>query len=722
MSSFSKRQPVRFSAIALAIVQLAVAAAHAESESVAQVGQLSPSGYWGAINTPTADVIPEGEGVLSVTNSNPERARAQRAGSFGSLGTGLGLLPGLEGAARLSYEGDLRCSMYDKVNCTAKQRDLSVAAKYQIPLRLPLHTRLALGATDFGGAATHYRQMYGVATSTLGTLDVSLGYSRALTASALMGGAFGSAAWRLTDQLTALLENDSQQWRGGLQFNQRLSRSTRLQLAASRKLSTSTSGQQAWQMTAALQVVLGGRPESPQAAAAQANAVLATLKTAPTEALTAQGLALAIKHAGFAHVQVRHRPGAGAQAALWQVQAESRRWHQNQLDAVGAVLATWLQTQQGSTGADDILLTLTYQRQPVLHAFTSAGCLRGWLTEGLHGCQAGPTGSGLLSNGVFLGADTQLPPELANRLQAPVGDVAQAGSDAAWMPQIELGPNLRTRVGTEFGLVDYSLAGEISAEVALAPGLFWQGSFTFPVSHSARFDDDDIFGNDRHPKAGFDQAMLSYWRPLPHRAAVQASAGFLDRRYLGGQLDARWNNADGRLRASALAGVYRQESTHAQHTPVLGALRYSLMPGQWQMEATAGQFLSGDRGVQLASLHWWGDTQMKLYYSNSQGKAASAYSARRQMLGFTISFPLGPSTAQSVGSSWVRGADRWGWGLKTKVGEKDNILTSGYAEVPKLRHGLSSDVSDFDRNGLADLAARSGRVRDVLVDQLTGAH
>ena len=122
--------------------------------------------------------------------------------------------------------------------------------------------------------------------------------------------------------------------------------------------------------------------------------------------------------------------------------------------------------------------------------------------------------------------------------------------------------------------------------------------------------------------------------------------------------------------------------------------------------------------MELASLHWWGDTQMKLYYSNSQGAADSALSARRQLLGFVVSFPLGPRASTDVGPVTVRGADRWGWGLKTKVGEKDNILTSGYAEIPRLRHGLASDVSDFDRNGSADLAAQAGRLRDGVLDGL----
>jgi hypothetical protein len=528
-----------------------------------------------------------------------------------------------------------------------------------------------------------------------------------------------SAAWRITEQLTALVENDTKEWRGGLQFRQQLGSDTSLQLAASRKLSNASSGQQTWQMTAALQVALGGaQPHSKRVQADQRAASLAALAAlaATTGTASAADLAQAIEAAGFAHVKVVHRPASGGEAALWQIQAEPRRWRKNQLDAMGALLAAWLKSQ-GAEGVDDALLTLTYQRQPVLNGFASAACVREWLQVSEWRCAADRTG--LQGRGsMFLSASQELPEVLQARLQVPASEVAQAGTERAWMPQAELSAQLATHVGTEFGLFDYSLAGEVGAEVALAPGLFWFGTFTVPLSHSRRYDDGEIFDNERLDTVGFDQAMLSYWKPLPHRMAVQASAGYLNRNHLGGQVDARWSSVDGRWRASALAGAYREQATHTRRTPVLGALRYSVLPAQWQVEATAGQFLNGDRGVQLASLHWFGDTQMKLYYSNSQGETGSSFSARRQMLGFAISFPLGPRAAQAVGPTWVRGADRWSWGLKTKVGEKDNALTRGYAEVPALRHGLGSDVSDFDRNGSADLAARARRVRETLVEGL----
>ena len=87
--------------------------AHAQ-EATRDLGRrmLSPAGYTGAINTPSAHVQGWGVANLSWTDSNPEYARTISQGSFGSLNAGFGLLPGLEAVGRLAYEGDLNCNQY----------------------------------------------------------------------------------------------------------------------------------------------------------------------------------------------------------------------------------------------------------------------------------------------------------------------------------------------------------------------------------------------------------------------------------------------------------------------------------------------------------------------------------------------------------------------------------------------------------------------------------
>lgn len=703
--------------------------------------QLAPTAYTAAINSPTADVLPWGGAGLSLTNSNPERARQQPAGSFGSVNAGVGLLPGLELVGRLAYEGDLDCNMMLN-SCSGGQRDLSLSAKYQLPIELPLDTRLALGFTDYGGAATSYRSYYGVATSTWGPLDLSLGYGKPKSAAALLDGGFGSVVLRLDDHWATALEHDSREARLGLNYTRALTRDLGFQLGVSRKL-TDVSAQQPWQMSAALNIMLG-RPvpeplrearrsvESLEPVASGDKRALPVLPAAaPVVSSTPEAVALSLHQRGFSQIQVRYWPASGDQPALWKIDAEPRRWRQSQIDAMGQALASWLALQgkaaDGSRPADELLLSLTWQREPVLHAYTSAACLDGWI-NGWSRCALGD------QSGLAYGRALELHRELAGmgarlnrvkaRLQQPAQTVSNIAGEPSWLPQFEIGPRLRTAVGTELGLVDYSLALEVGAEVSLAdlaPGLFWQGVLSAPMLHSDDFKDGQPLAGYRPKELGFDSSLLSYWKALSHGLAAQASAGYVDRNYRGGMIEGLWMTEDGRWRLSATAGGFEHELTAVRQTPLLGSARWSLVPGGWQLEATAGRFLGGDQGYNLASKHWFGDTLVSLFYRDSQGDAGTAMAAQRKFAGFSISLPLGPKAAQQVGSVTLRGSDRFVWGLQTKVGDKDNALTQGYGEQPRARHGLYSDVTDFDRNGRDDLLSNSARLRAVLSQQLAAS-
>ena len=713
---------------------------------------LSPSGYIGAINTPTADVVPWGNASFGLSNNNPEQKRTIAAGHFGSMNAGFGLLPGLELVGRLAYEGEVDCSTFDS-SCRHGLRDLSLSGKYQLPMALPLDTRVAVGFTDYGGPTAKFRQFYGVATSTWGPLDLSLGYSRARAPAALMDGPFGSVALRVSDRWSAALEHDSRNARAGLHYSLPVFRDAALQLGVSRLLSQDT-GLKPWQASATLNVSLDRvaesaprvapafasvfAPVSTQAIAPLASAALlsaatsapvvpyAELATVPVAVPTAESVAQGLVERGFAQVEVRHWAATATQPALWSVRAEPRRWRQSQIEAMGVALAAWLRQQgveaSGSRPADELLLTLTWQREPVLHAYTSARCLEGW-REGWTRCELGPQSGLAYGRALQLSRDREgLGPRLAGveaRMRQASESQARASGGPAWMPQFEIGPGLRYNVGTELGLLDYSVALEVGAEVNLAPGLSWQGVLSTPVAHSDDYDDGKPFAANRHPKLGLDSSLLSWWKPLPHGVAAQASAGYIDRRYKGGMVDAVWMNDDGRLRLSATAGTFQHDTTRERQNPLLGSARWSLVPGVWQLEATAGRFLGGDKGYRLASHHWFGDTLFKLYYRDSQGDAGSTtQTAQRKFVGFSLSFPLGPKTAHAVGPVTVRGADRLALGLETKVGESDNSLTYGYGEIPRVRHGVLSDVSDHDRNGQSDLLAQYRRLRAVLSEQL----
>ena len=673
-------------------------------------GTVAPGGYLGAINTPVATVLPLGSFAVAYSNSIPDiRNPLPGIGHFGVVTGGVGLLPGLEAFARLSFSGDVWCNMYE--GCPAGERDLSISAKYQLPWVLPGNTRLAGGFTDFGGAATNYRSTYVVATSDLGPFDVSLGYAKRYTPKALLNGVFANSVMRLTDRLSAQLEADTQELRAGLAYTYPVSGDADLTVGYSRKL-TDQSGQQSNQLSAALVLHLDRARNAtlkqyPPALAATTSTTptMSAMPVAPVASASLPApnarlaLAEAFAGAGFQHVRVGlSTPSAGA--PMLAVQLEPVAWRQSRMVAVGQALKTWLiyaashgGNAPGALPSDELALTLTQRGQPVLLVRTNVVCATAF-RNGSDQCAQGQA--------------IQLLPVHAAFAPAPATPVA----NSQWFrPQFEIGLNLRTTVGTEYGLFDYSSALEVGAEIPLAQGLTVQGTASTPVFNTGSFDEGRIFSDQRHKKTQMEQAFVSYWAPLGPLSA-QASLGFLNPTERGGQLDAVWLSTDGRLRAHAMSGLYSNIDTPAApaQQSVIGALRYSLMPGRWQMDLTAGQFHNQDTGWRVTSAHLFGDAMFKLFYRQS-GRTDTGSMPKTNFAGFEVSVPLGPQKALELGPLTVRGRDRWRTGLETKVGATDNYLTPGYGFVPQVRHGLTTDVTDYDRAGLADLWADRDRMR-----------
>lgn len=719
-----------------------VAQAAAQSlPGAALVHNIAPLGFVSAINTPVAGILPMGSVALGLVNNNPELAKPG-VGGFGSLTAGLGLLPGLEAYGRLSYAGDLQCNLFQP-GCSGT-RDLSVSAKYQLPWVLPLNTRVAAGFTDYGGAATNYRSKYMVATSDFGPVDVSLGYAQKDSAQALMSGAFGSVVLRITEPWAVQYENDTQGHRLGTSYVYPIGSRTSLVGSLSHQkpvLAGRTSTQVGLQLLMQLgQVPMSAAQNTPSqaashraaapmssasgtsaasvhaahsantantahhasaqaAASATANGTTkSTANTTPsapdTRSLTAQ-----LQQAGFTQVQVSTHA-----SKLMHVQAEPTAWRQSRLQAMGVALQTLLNNAaqtQAAHSTDPWLITLTFQGQPVLSVLSSAHCAAQF-KAGSDQCGAQPS--------VQFFSHPAIPEHLAAQLQA------SPSAPTRRLPQFELGLGLRTAVGTEYGLADYSAAAEITAELPLAKGLALQATASTPISHSEDFGPSRVFSERRHRNTQFDQALITYWQPMG-ALGVQAAAGYINHTDRGGQVDAIWHSADGRWRASGLLGRYTQTDGVyvTDYTPTLASLRYSVMPAHWQVELTSGQFYNQDRGWLLASHHWMGDTRFKLYYRRT-GLQSEPLQATRSFAGIEVSMPLGPKASMDqVGMTpYLRGADRWSASLETKVGERDNRLTAGYGQVPKARHGLMTDVSDHDRSGQADLWADRHRMRAAM--------
>ena len=690
-------------------------AAHPAAQAMASESSpnsASALGFVSAINTPVAHVLQSGSVLTAMTNNVPEKTNPYPGvGGFGTVSLGLGLLEGLEAFGRLSFSGDLQCSQYS-TGCKSGLRDLSVSGKYQLPIKLALNTRLAAGVTDYGGAATNFRSKYLVATSDLGVFDVSLGYAKKSLPSALLDGGFGSVVVRVTEQLRIQYENDTRANRLGASYFFKVGNHTDLSVSASRQAATTTQPSNK-QLGVTLVMHLGQKQaklvretEAQGYGAPHPRPLDRILTTAAKQrdkgmAVEAKGdeayhkLKTSLHEAGFSRIQINETPSK----LLW-VKAEPSAWRHSRLQAMGVALQTLL-NQTEITKFNQWLLTLTFEGQPVINALTDSQCAQSF-KSGFDTCADRQT--------VEFFSHSYLPTQLQQELSG--AKLLAADANSQWQsPRFELGFGLRSSIGTEYGLADYSAALELTSEVSLAEGFAMQITASTPLAHSDDFSKGRVFSDRLHSKSQIEQALITYWQPYGP-FAVQASVGYINATYKGGQLDGTWHNHDGRLKLNSLIGYYTNTEGKYLNArmPALISMRYSILPAKWQMELTAGQFYNQDRGYLFATHHWMGDTKFKIYFRKS-GLTSDPLKPVRSFAGIEVSLPLGSEKASQVAGLSVRGQDRWQASSETKVGETDNYITLGYGLIPKPRHGLMTDVIDFDRSGAADIWADRDRVR-----------
>ncbi len=673
--------------------------------------QLAPPGYTGAINTPTADVLGYGQLVGSMSNTIPERGRAfPGIGWFGGSNLGFGIASGVEAVGRLTYDGNAWCDQYDST-CQTTTRDLSFGGKYQLPLgELPFKSRFAVGMTDYGGAATLYRQYYGVGTANIGPLEISAGTATA-TQGGLMHGKFGSVALELLDNFRVLAESDTREKRVGFAYRIQVLPDLQVAFSSSRKVTNNTD-QQRSQMTVSLTYALDGsakRKGQPAAPISQAFGVtplyappiahaITTVSTADIEAASdktrafANDFAGALERAGFSEISV------GKDGQLWHVRAEPRSWRKNRLDALGVVMANW---QSLSPYTDSpVAVTLTFLKNPVLQARTNTNCLL-YFVNGVGTCSESKP---------FAFKDD--PIAMASDLRHVLW-YSENTATQFLRPDIELSPSASYTVGSEFGIYDYSVGISTGVEVPLYKGLSWQGYHTRLVTET------DDFKNPNHyfrrvglgEKTARGASMFTYTRPVYKNLWVEAAHGALSSSTSGTTFNSVWTSTDSKWKLSATKGSYKQTMSYGfeQLNPSFVTARYAVRPGFWALSMTRGRFLNNDEGYQVMSSHTFGDNRIRFFYRKT-GPGNFQTPNKRAFAGFSITMPIGPKESYSLGPVTIRGRDQYSLGLETKVQEKDNYIEPGYGLYPTIRHGLNTDVGDYDRGDVGSIEANLHRL------------
>ena len=714
---------------------------------------LTPSGFTGLSITPNAHLVPWGRFEATYDNQLPGIVSDTSGHNF--VG-GFGLLPNIEVVGRLAAN-NLHSNCFTQ-GCGA--RDLSVSFKAGIGLDAAHRFRVAGGMTDFGGAATYFRSYYGVLTYNEGPVELSGGLAKrsgnGINGSrAPLNGPFGSAVWQPLPLIRGHVEyTDRNAWAGLRLFapEQWLPEGWLASVGVNQRLTNTALTAKSW-WSVALSIPLykvpdlnRSGPKAPLPALAtgqypqptyQAQALpTSTLSQAEPQGLPAaagtaasalsgevapaaiiddgqlMALATALKAKGLGDISVGRMPDKSI-AVL--VNNASYKW--NSIDALGVALGAVARTL--GTFKAGYRLILTERQIPLVAVTGQTDCLSRWVNNEAQNCAAGELstpGKGALE-----------------ALHSGVNWVVQ-GLQPGWKT-VHLGfsPVLRTNIGTELGVLDFSVGANASLTLPLWRGASAEYSRNVPLARTSDYQAQGAFGSRRVVSAterlAFTQTVripLESWFASGDEAeaaqrglsglTAQATVGRVGRVFDGAHGAVRWEPGEGLHRLTAQAGIFRNadfnkigsiNQTLRTARPTLLSYRYALMPTRTYFEGTAGQFMGNDRGFQVGMRQWFSDVAVNLFYR----RTSFANTGARSFAGVEFSVPIGPRSDYRPSDFFqVGGTQRFSHTVETVV-SSSNFLAPGYGVLPPVP---SIDATfNSDRSSLAYFEDNIRRIRDA---------
>ncbi len=673
-------------------------------------GQMNMQGMSGLLNIPDASVLEYG--VASFSHDRQVDGRFSKPRTLNSAGNdfvvGAGAFPHVEMVGRNVT-----------TTTTAGGSDLSFNVKLQLPWQLLPGLDVAIGEMDLGGSVNEYDTQYVAATYAYGSLRATAGYGKAdgkaATGTGRLNGAFYGAEYLATDWLSLLVEDDVHSVNAGVRLSlpeRWLPEDWRLSASWMLSQEEGVDGRQDW-YGVALSLPLAesferSLPKSrerslPAVAARQRGVVIEEVLPAADDAQyinpdyaeqmraakiegKAQRLREHFRHADFEHVRVQR------QGDEWLIAFENYRYNRNVVDAlgVGAGLAARVLDD-----GERFYLQMERFGIPVFGLGGDSAAWQQFLNDG-----------GGLPESVMVAAPSN---RLRRRSEHGVlGGIARSTLDyIAFRPRISLRPVLSSTVGTEFGVLDYSLAGR--ADMALP---LWQGAVLnitrdWSIYETKDFTEDGPFGgvfrNQRVPSGLRDRIITQTFRH-GRGFTTMVSAGRFFRANDGVMLESRWEPGDGRHRFRVIATDFDIKHQPGQKREArLYSWRYFAQSSNTELNVTAGKFSAGDNGYKLDFTQHIGDTRLHFIYKKSEEDAFA---------GIGISIPLAPRRdLPRVAGLQIAGDPSWRYDLTTILGEQGNRLVFGPNVIPTAGFNLRNAYFNTDRLSPAYVRANQERLR-----------
>ena len=571
-------------------------------------------------------------------------------------------------------------------------RDLSASGKVQInPLigltQWPL--KMAVGVTDYGGAATLFRSYYGVATYDQANWAASLGYAQGQNKlNNPLDGAFASAALRLTPWASVSAEsNQTKSWLGLSLSNESLlaklnaPAGTSLALSVNKQVRGPENPQAATWVGVTLRLPLDwslgrtSRDTTPKVA--QPTQVVAqsqqqeSVALAPTTMVQPEPSKLDVIHPqtqnaaidelakrmaehGFEGIDI------GYSAEVLVVKFSDFTYEHSLLDGGGVALGLISSLKDHFTRYQ---LIQSRWGTPSVGYKGNLECLSAWINQ--KGC-----------------SQEEAVEPFFRGLSAAIRDVSWQVKNHApyeYKARFKLAPVYNYYVATEYSMVDYSVGLNINPTVHLWDGGALELSHVQHMKSSQEFEKGGYYNYSRI-KSENKRLLMHQMQRFDNGLTARVSVGQLYPGPMqGGQAELRWDSLSGEWASGVNLSSWNSSGRDVglpSGKPRIAFARYAPTGTDWRMELIAGEYWFKDKGLTAISSHWFGDVQFS-YYLRYSLPPEQFWPGKRSvtLAGIELNFPLTPRKAMSADSGFqIKGSPRVGLGLMTPIGRPDNYI------------------------------------------------
>lgn len=675
---------------------LAAASCGVHAQQPAHV--LSTSFGSGHLNLPNGEVLRDGETIFGW--SNVQEADFRKFVKGNQYQFGIGLFDWVELTGRLSeYPKDHQG--------TLGVRDLSASIKLAVPKLLRWQPDIAIGINDVAGGAPYFRSHYVVVSHDFEAVQVSAGVAKGAR---YLDGPFASVQVPLGrsrffvigdyrrdgSSIGGRYQSGAMPWLSNAQLTlavQRTFDSDRVELPAAKKYAASVQlafplGQNA---SNPRRIALADEPiwippstpsGSAEHAAASAHAP-AKERATPTPAVpgaAAPGLAQQLKALGLERVQVGRRDREVV------VVYENHRYQQNEVDALGIVLGSMAFSAQGDV--QTITAVVKKAGIPIYSVSVPASSYREFLRKG-------ETAEGM----------SGLQVAYSPRLDNVEFDGIPAGAHSRVRFRLE--PSLVKFLGTDLGVVDYSLAARVSAFAPLWAGAELHASALATLEETQDVID-GVLNVGRQPN-GLNSFALSQAFWVAPRVLNVTTVGKLFRDHKGVQNELTWfvPGRDDQVRW-AYSHMQRPKGMGSESFGASSAsYLFKYEPFQADVELSYSFYRYGDRGPSLIVSRWLGDVQAQV----------SVRSGAETKIGFGLVFPLTPRQGpKSMGGVQLEGTSSFLFRAETKYAQRGqcNCLRPQAVEELPLAYPSRGELLNQSRVGRQYFIAQLQRMREAL--------